>query len=69
MKVNNHPAKFGGHRHRGKGDTMVLVCHVFSQDRAAKKLSNVMGRSPSKIISRLPSLVAISTAVVEIQWL
>ena len=28
IKVSYHPAKFGGHRHCGSGDIMILVCHV-----------------------------------------
>ena len=26
--VSYHPAKFGGHRHSGRGDIMFLVCHM-----------------------------------------
>ena len=28
IKVNYHPAKFGGHRRCGSGNMMALVCHV-----------------------------------------
>ena len=44
--VRHIPAKFGGHRHRGSGDTMFLVSHVISQDCVTKKHSNIMRRSP-----------------------
>ena len=26
--VSYHLDKFGGHRHSGRGDTMLLVCHM-----------------------------------------
>ena len=32
--VSDHPAKFGGHRHRDSGDVMVSVCHMILQDHA-----------------------------------
>ena len=32
--------KFGGHRHCGIGDIMVLVCQVISQDHAGLILEN-----------------------------
>ena len=33
LRVNHHFAKFG-HRHYGSGDTMVLICHLTSQDHS-----------------------------------
>ena len=30
IKVNYHPAKFGGYRLCVSGDIMILVCHVIS---------------------------------------
>ena len=43
--VSKTPAKSGGHRHRGSGDIMFLVCHVIVRpcDQMVKK---IMGRSP-----------------------
>ena len=32
-------AKFGGHRHCGSGDIMVLVCQVISQDHMIKDVT------------------------------
>ena len=31
-KVYHHASAFGGHRHCGSEDVMVLVCHVILQD-------------------------------------
>ena len=32
LKESYHPTKFGGHRHHGSGDILVLVCHVILLD-------------------------------------
>ena len=45
--VNHTPAKFDGCKHRGRGDIMILVCHVISQDHVTKGSNSIMGRSPS----------------------
>ena len=54
--VSHHPTKFGGHRRWkwkcASGNVMTLVCHVIPQGRVAKGSI---------------SLVALDTAVVEIQ--
>ena len=63
--VNHHPAKFGGHGYCGSGDIMVLFCHVILGDDLTKGLDNFMGRSLSRWVTILPSLVAKSTVVVE----
>ena len=39
-------AKFGGRRHCGSSDIVVLVCHVIMQDHVTKGLNNSMGSSP-----------------------
>ena len=61
--ISYHPAKFGGHRHCGSGD-MILV-YVILQDQVIKGSCDFMGRSPSKKVTILPSLVAIGTLLVE----
>ena len=45
---------------------MILVCYVISQDHVSTRSSN-MDRSPSKLVTILPSLVAIGTVAVEIK--
>ena len=45
---SHHPAKFCGHRFCGRGDIIVLVCNMISQDHVNKGYSNIMGRSPSQ---------------------
>ena len=45
VNVRLQPGKFGGHRHSGSGDLMVLDCHVIFQKYAAKVSSNFMGES------------------------
>ena len=44
---------------RGNGEIMVLICHMISRDHEIKGSSNIMGRSPSRLVLILPSLVAI----------
>ena len=36
LNVSHHPAKFGDHKHCGRTDIMVLVCHVILQDLMSK---------------------------------
>ena len=62
--ISHIPAKFGGHKYRGSEDIIFLVCHVISQDHVIKRYSNVMGTSPSRVVTILSSLVAIGTVVV-----
>ena len=38
IKVSYHPAKFGGHRHTGSED-IILVCQVISQDHVIKDVT------------------------------
>ena len=64
IKVNYHPAMFGGHKHCGSED-MILVCHMILQDHEIKGSSDYMGKSPPRQITILPSLVAIGTEVVK----
>ena len=33
LKLSLHPTKFGGHRHCGSGDIMVLTYHVVLQNQ------------------------------------
>ena len=47
-KVSYHSAKFGGHRHYGNGDILVLVCHITSQDHVIKASCDFMGKGPSR---------------------
>ena len=59
--VSHQPAKFGGHRHCGSGDIMVLVCHVISQHHVIKRSYDFMGRNPSKLLTILQRLLAAAT--------
>ena len=40
LKVSHYSGKFGGHKHCGSGDIILLVCHAISQDHTTKGLSN-----------------------------
>ena len=62
----HHSAKFGGHRHCGIGDILVLVCHVISHDQVIIGSCDLMGRSLSMEVTIQQSLVVIATLVVEI---
>ena len=66
LMVSHIDAKFGGHRHCVSRDITVLVCCIISQDHVIKKYTNVMGRSPLRLVTILPSLVNIETVVVEV---
>ena len=46
---------------------MFLVCRVIFRDHVIKVSCNFIGRSPSRYVIILPSLVAIGTVVVEIK--
>ena len=56
----------GGHRHYGSGDMMVLVYHLILQDHVIKGSCDFMGKSLSRYVTILPSLVAIGTEVMKI---
>ena len=64
--VTYHPAKFGGHKHGGCVDIMIWVCQVMSQDHVIKGSYDFVDMSPSRLVTILPSLMAIGTLVVEI---
>ena len=59
-------AKLDGHTHHCNRDIMGSVCHVISPNHLTKRYSNIMGRSPCRLVIILSSLVAIGTVVVDI---
>ena len=65
LKVTRHPAKFGGDRHCGSGDIIILFYHEILQDHVIKTCDS-MGRRPSRQVTILISLVSIGTLVGEI---
>ena len=40
-----HPAKFGGHRHRGSEDVMPLFCHLIPLNHVTQEPCYSLGRS------------------------
>ena len=56
--VVHTPAKLSGDRHYDSEDLMILVYQVVSEDHLC--------RSSSRLVTMLPSLMAIRTVVVEI---
>ena len=48
LKVSHHANRFGGHRHFGSGDLIVLAYHVILQDYVIKGLYDFMVRSQSR---------------------
>ena len=54
-------AKFGGYRHCGSADIMILVCHKTSQNHVIKESCDFIGRSPLRQVTIMPSLIAIDT--------
>ena len=59
--------KFGGHRHRGEKDILILVCKVILQCHVINGSCEFMARNPSRKSNILASLGVISTAVVELK--
>ena len=59
IKASYHPPNFGDHSHCGSGTIIILVCHVISQNHVIKGSSEFLGRSPSRKVTTLPSLMAI----------
>ena len=45
---------------------MLLACHLISQNHVTKGSSNIMGRSPSRLVTILPSVVVIDAVLVEV---
>ena len=41
LKVSYHPTKFGGNKHCGSGNAILLICHVISEDHVIKGTSNL----------------------------
>ena len=66
--LSQTPAKFGGPKYRGSRNIMVLVCHIILQDHVTKVCSNIMGRSPSSLVTILPIVLPIVTVLVEIWY-
>ena len=62
MNGNN----FSGNKHCDIGDIIDLVYHVISQDHVFKRSCYFMGRSPSRKVIILLSLLGISIVAVEI---
>ena len=63
--VSFQSASFGGYRHCSSEDIMILVCHVILQNRVIKGSCEFMGKTPSRQVTILPSLLIIGTVVVE----
>ena len=49
INIGYHPAKFGGHKHCGSEDVVVLVCHVISQDHVIKSEMWHFRQQPIKV--------------------
>ena len=63
--VNHIPATFGSYRHYGNCDIMVLV---ILQDNITKQQNNITGSIFSRLVTILPNLTVIGTAIVEMSW-
>ena len=64
--VIHHLATFGGHWSNGSGEMKCLLCHVTSENPVIEVSSIFMSGNSSWYVTKLPSFVAIGTAVVEI---
>ena len=66
LKVSHQPTKFGGDRHFGSEDIMILVSLVILEDHVIKGLCDFMCKSLSTKVTIQLSLVILETAVLEI---
>ena len=66
LKVSQQPTKFGGDRHFGSEDIMVLVSLVILEDHVIKGSCDFVCKSPPTKVTIQLSLVALETAVLEI---
>ena len=66
LKVSHNSGRLGSHKDCASGDIMFLVCQLIAEDHVTKEKSNPLGRSGSKLVTMLQSLVVIDTVVVEI---
>ena len=66
IKLSLRPAKFSGQRQYGSEDIMILIFHVNSQDHVIKVTYDFIGRSLSRYVTILLSLVAIDFLAVDI---
>ena len=66
LKVIHHRIKFSSHRNCSSGDMMVLFYHLISKDHMIKRSCDFMGKTSSRQVTILQSLVAIATLVVEL---
>ena len=66
IKANYHLVKFGGHRYCDSEGKNVLVCDVISYDHVIKGSFDFIGKSPSRKLAILLSLVAKDAVVVKI---
>ena len=64
--MSQQPTKHSGHGHCGRGDIIVLICHMILQDHLTKGLGNFAGGTCSMQVTILSSLVVIGTMVVNI---
>ena len=66
LRGSHHQNKFCGHRHCESGNIIILVCHVILQDYLTQTFSNIMGSSPSRLVTFLQSLVVIGAVIGQI---
>ena len=66
IKVGYYPVHFYGHRHSERGDIVVLICQMISQNPVIKMSYDFMDRIQSREATILPCLVTVITVVEEI---
>ena len=57
FKVSHDPAKFSGHNDFGRGDIMILVCHVIFQDHVIKVSCDFINKKQSRYVTILSGFV------------
>ena len=63
--ASHHLVKLGGQGHCSSEDITVLICHVILQDGVAQEPYDLYGRSASRHVTAMTSLVIIGSVVVE----
>ena len=62
----HHLLMFGGYWYSASGSVKHLICHVTLKNHVTESSCNSLTGSSSLCVTTLPSLVAISIAIVEI---
>ena len=67
LTLSPNPRMFGNHKVCGLGHSTFLIGHVTSRDHVKKMSNDLMDKSPSHLVTTVPSLLVIGLVEEEIQ--